>query len=579
MHHPLHLLQSGGRATLSAAERHIAGARNAGPLGILSAIRWGILGELRRVRIGLVAGLLGSLAAVIAMLALRLLWGTPTPPELVGERILPQLSAGQFVMLLIEFEPHPKTGPLFLALLGQVIIGILLVPLVERLARVPEMPPARWPSRRAWLTAAGFALAMEAIAVALFWPVLPENLFGAPVDSARLLTMLSLLLTFTAYALVITLASHWLHRVYGTRATAVAALASPRHQMASSPGERSLLTPMNRRDALAAAGATVLMVAAGAGAIDRLLAQYLASSNLAYEGFGTPARIMSPITPNQHFYVVSKNVLDPVVNSGQWQLELTGLVRTPKIWSHGQVRALPRETRAITLECISNGVGGNLMSTAQWGGVTLQTLLDEAGGALPPASHVLFTSVDGYHTSLPLADVLHARTLLAYDMNGVPLPQRHGFPLRAVVPGRYGEQSAKWLTRIELIDYDFKGFYQSQGWSSAQVETTSRIDTPGCASPLGPVTVAGIAFAGIRGISKVEVSADSGATWHVATLTPPLSDQTWVFWSWLWQPESRGTYTLFVRASDGTGATQTAMQRGTVPDGATGRDSVTVVVG
>lgn len=568
-----------GLSLWTTSEMSLMGTQNAGPRVIAASLGKATLTELRRASVALVAGLLGSLAAVVVMLALRLAWGTPTPPELVGERILPQLTAGQFVRLLIQLEPHPKTGPLFLALLGQVIIGILLAPLYEQVARVPAVPSGRWPSRRAWLTAGALALAMEIGAILLFWPVLPEGLFGDPVDRARLLTMLSLLLTFAAYAATITLATHRLRIAWGAWAAQVSAAHVSHPDRETSGGHLDAVTlPVSRRAALEAAGATVLAVAAGAITIDRLLADYLSSSNLAYEGAPVSSSINTALTPNQNFYVVSKNALDPVVNAGQWELEITGLVRQPKTWDYGHVRSLPNETRVITLECISNGVGGGLMSTATWRGAALQTLLYEAGGTLPAASHVLFTSVDGYHSSLPLADLLKARTLLAYDMNGVPLPHRHGFPLRAIVPGRYGEQSAKWVTRIEVLDYDFKGFYQSQGWSGAQLETTSRIDQPRHAVPLGLVTVSGIAFAGIRAISKVEVSADGATTWHTATLAPPLSDQAWVFWSWLWRPTSPGKYTLVVRATDGTGATQTATQRGTVPDGATGWHRVNVTV-
>jgi DMSO/TMAO reductase YedYZ molybdopterin-dependent catalytic subunit len=168
---------------------------------------------------------------------------------------------------------------------------------------------------------------------------------------------------------------------------------------------------------------------------------------------------------------------------------------------------------------------------------------------------------------------------MAWQMNGEPLSDRHGFPLRAVVPGRYGEQSPKWLTRIEVVDHPYTGgLYQRQGWSSAQLHTMSRIDRPVGLVQHGAVTVAGIAFAGIRGIRHVEVSADSGLTWQQATLLPPLSDQSWVFWTWNWVPPGSGIYTLAARATDGTGAVQTETQRGTVPAGATGWPHVTVQV-
>jgi DMSO/TMAO reductase YedYZ molybdopterin-dependent catalytic subunit len=335
---------------------------------------------------------------------------------------------------------------------------------------------------------------------------------------------------------------------------------------------------LRRREALVAGGAVVLYVGAGGLAIRGLLDNYLARSTLSYDGMSTPSSNGNPITPTDEFYVVTQNVLDPMVVADHWQLEIGGLVRQSRSWTYAQVLRLPSEIRAITLECISNEVGGHLLSTANWRGITLERLLALAGGAEPSGKYVVFTGVDGYQTSLPLADLLQARTLLAWEMNGEPLPMRHGFPLRTIVPGRYGEQSAKWVTRVDLVDHPFKGLYQSQGWSDKQLSTLSRIDTPGTTVSRGTVTVAGVAFAGIRGIQRVEVSSDNGVTWNDATLQPPISDQSWVLWTWQWTPVTTGSYTLVVRATDGTGALQTSTQQGTVPDGATGWHSVRVEV-
>jgi DMSO/TMAO reductase YedYZ molybdopterin-dependent catalytic subunit len=272
-------------------------------------------------------------------------------------------------------------------------------------------------------------------------------------------------------------------------------------------------------------------------------------------------------------------VLDPTVEVGRWRLELTGLVRRPRSWTYEEVQQLPAEARAVTLECISNEVGGRLMSTSLWRGVTLETLLDQGGGiGQVEGKHVVFYGVDGYATSLPLKALLEARALLAWQMNGSALPDRHGFPLRAVVPGRYGEQSAKWVARIDITDQEFKGFYQSQGWSAAPLETFSRIDQPRGTVGTRTVPVSGVAFAGTRGISRVEISTDDGITWNIVTLVPPLSDQTWALWHWLWYPAGPGLYILRARATDGTGALQTAVERGTVPDGATGWPIVHVLV-
>ncbi len=537
-----------------------------------------VLRELRRQSIALLAGLLGSIVAVIVMGVLRLWWGAPTAPELVGERLLPLMSADQFVSLLLRFQPHPKTGPLGLALLGQCVIGTLLGPayaLVQSRLGKRQEPDAVsrlnwWPPRSAWMTAAAFALGMELVAVAVFWPVLPEGLFGDPIDTARLLTMTSLLLTFASYAAVLALAFQAFRRVWGAWAFGTETRPTP------AAAEGILVT---RREALITAGATVAVIAVGGIATNALISEYLARSNIPYEGRGTPGLLTSPITPNADFYVVSKNVLDPTVVADRWRLELNGLVRKPRSWTYPEVLALPSEVRAVTLECISNEVGSNLLSTARWRGVTLEKLLDLGGGVTGvSASHVVFYGVDGFAASLPLAALLQARALLAWEMNGVALPDRHGFPLRAIVPGRYGEQSAKWVTRVEIVDYNFKGFYQSQGWSAAQLETMSRIDQPRGQVRPGGITVSGVAFAGIRGIRQVELSVDGGSTWSAATLVPPLSDQTWVLWTWKWYPATSGQYTILARATDGSGAVQTQAQRGTVPDGATGWPSAKVLI-
>ena len=219
------------------------------------------------------------------------------------------------------------------------------------------------------------------------------------------------------------------------------------------------------------------------------------------------------------------------------------------------------------------------MSTAVWKGVPLRALLDLHGGPQPSASYIAFHGVDGYTVSLPLKEVLDADPLLAYHMNQVELPRRHGYPMRVLIPGRFGEENPKWLTRIELTDHFVQGLYSSQGWNNGPLPTTSRIDLPRGTVQLGqPVAVSGLAFAGYRGINKVEVSTDDGMTWQPATLEPALSKDSWVMWDWSWKPSQRGTYKLAVRATDGTGETQISKERGTVPNGATGYHKITIVV-
>jgi DMSO/TMAO reductase YedYZ molybdopterin-dependent catalytic subunit len=206
--------------------------------------------------------------------------------------------------------------------------------------------------------------------------------------------------------------------------------------------------------------------------------------------------------------------------------------------------------------------------------------LAQHGGALPNASYVAFYSVDGYSISLPLHEVLDADAFLAWQMNGVELPNRHGFPLRALIPGRFGEENPKWLTRVELTDHFVGGLYADQGWYNGPLHLTSRIDRPQGRVTQGQVVeVGGIAFGGSHGIQQVEVSTDKGVTWKVATLQPALSPDAWVLWTWLWRPMLQGQYTLMVRATDGTGELQTAKRQGTVPNGATGYHQVVVTVG
>jgi DMSO/TMAO reductase YedYZ molybdopterin-dependent catalytic subunit len=537
----------------------VLGGRIIRGLSYLRKRRW-------EIGVALVAGLLGGIASLIVMGVLRLWWGTLTPPELVGERVLPLFSAQDFVALLVRFKPNPKTEPLGLTLLGQIAIGALIALPLTRLASQNGSATDRWPTRRGWIVAGSTALVMEIVALVLFWPVLPAGIYGDPYDRARLLSAVSLLLTFSAYAAGTLIASHWLGQrlLVGTR----------EEQLAATP----MTGGITRRAAIETGGAVVLSLAVGAIASDWLLAEWFARSNLSYEGMRTPTNLTSAITPTSDFYVVSKNVLDPTVQVERWRLELMGLVRNPTTWDYATLQRMPSESRAVTLECISNEVGGHLISTAEWRGVTLEALLGAAGGTLPNAAHVIFYGVDGYSTSLPLDALLQARTLLAWEMNSHPLPDAHGFPLRAVVAGRYGEQSAKWVTRIELSDHPYKGLYQSQGWSAGQLSTMNRIDAPGSAAALGPITVAGIAFGGLRAITRVEVSADSGQTWHDAALTPPLSDQTWTLWRWMWRPDAPGRYTLVVRATDSSGKLQIQQVTPGVPNGATGLHSVQVVV-
>jgi DMSO/TMAO reductase YedYZ molybdopterin-dependent catalytic subunit len=293
------------------------------------------------------------------------------------------------------------------------------------------------------------------------------------------------------------------------------------------------------------------------------------------------AGLPSEITPVGRFYTVSKNVFDPAVNAARWTLTVKGRVERPYRLTLDEVRHLPAVTRPHTLMCISNEVGGDLISNAVWKGVALRTVLERAGLA-SGARKLILRARDGYAETVPVATGLRDGTLLAYEMNGAPLERQHGFPVRALVMGLYGIKNVKWLTEIEVVDHDYKGYWAARGWTdTAHYKTFSRIDAPPPTASVRRGTLlraAGVAFAGDRGVSSVHVSVDGGASWQPARVKPALGDHTWVLWAFEWVPAATGIATLAVRAVDGTGASQSPGPKPPLPDGVEGFHGVSVHV-
>ena len=287
------------------------------------------------------------------------------------------------------------------------------------------------------------------------------------------------------------------------------------------------------------------------------------------------------VTPNGDFYRIDTALSVPQVDPNSWQLRITGKVRNPMTLTFAQLLARPTIERYVTLTCVSNEVGDNLVGNARWLGVSLRDLLAEAG-PMPGADQVIGRAVDGFTVGAPTEVLMDGRdAMLAFGMNGVPLPVEHGFPVRMVVPGLYGYVSAtKWLAELELSSFgDFSAYWVPRGWAQqAPIKTESRIDTPrdGSTPRRGDVTIAGVAWAQHRGISKVEVRVDGG-DWHAATLGAVPSVDTWRQWSWTW-PATSGQHQLSVRATDNAGATQTQEPSPPDPDGATGWHTITVNV-
>jgi DMSO/TMAO reductase YedYZ molybdopterin-dependent catalytic subunit len=284
------------------------------------------------------------------------------------------------------------------------------------------------------------------------------------------------------------------------------------------------------------------------------------------------------VTPTPDFYHVSKNVFDPDVSPRNWRLELGGLVDRPLSLSLDDLRALPAVEGFATLACIDNPAGGDLIGNAFWRGVGLADLL-RAAGVRDGAVDVVFTASDDYVDSISIERAMMPGCMLAYEMNGMPLNSAHGAPLRLIVPGLFGLKNVKWIARIDVAASDVKGYWQRRGWDdTAEYQTMSRIDVATAGVVGQPATLAGVAFAGDRGVTRVEVSTDNGASWVAAKLRPPLSPSAWVLWHASWTPQIVGRFEAIVRAVDGTGTPQSSNDSSAFPHGVTGLHRVAVRV-
>ena len=305
---------------------------------------------------------------------------------------------------------------------------------------------------------------------------------------------------------------------------------------------------------------------------------------------GRPSGTIAPrITANQDFFVVTKNAVgDPLVDAAGWRLIVDGEVGSPVQLDFRTLRALPSVEVTKTLECISNftaqcnlaAFGCDLISTARWRGVRLRDVLDLAGGLKPGVVSLAFVSVDEFSAGLPPEIAMDKEALIVYEMNGEPLPREHGYPARLLVPGRYGMKNPKWLAIIRALSQDYLGWYEQRNWNrDGIVKTMARIDVPADGAQLSPGAqrIAGIAYAGTRGIMLVEYSADGGRTWtEAAPLEPPPGKDAMVRWEGSFTLAEGEAVTLIVRATDGDGDVQAAQFTLPQPDGATGRHAIQV---
>ncbi|MCJ1701091.1 molybdopterin-dependent oxidoreductase [Rathayibacter festucae] len=292
--------------------------------------------------------------------------------------------------------------------------------------------------------------------------------------------------------------------------------------------------------------------------------------------------ISSYVTSNDDFYRIDTALSVPSVDPADWSLRITGMVEEEITLTWDELLALPLEEHLVTLSCVSNEVGGDLIGTALWLGYPIRELLARARPTAG-ADMVLSRSIDGFTASSPL-EVLTDEgraSLLAVGMNGQPLPVEHGFPVRMVVPGLYGYVSAtKWVTELKVTTFeDDVAYWSTRGWTErGPIKVESRIDVPrqGQAVPAGTVAVAGVAWAPHTGISKVEVQIDGGA-WQTARLAEAVTADTWIQWVYEWDAIA-GDHVVLVRATDSEGLVQTQDEAPPAPDGATGWHMRTVTV-
>ncbi len=417
----------------------------------------------------------------------------------------------------------------------------------------------------------GAVSGLLAIAVVGFLLLVQDPLSG-PISSAA---------TVVAAAVAGSVSLTWLARMIG-------------RPQADDPasGDAALQTPsaLARRSFLAA-GATVVAV----GGVVTLVGRYLGTQ---LTSVGPPVAIPAPsatlppvpsgadfgiaglspiVVPNDSFYRIDTRLSTPHLDASTWKLRIHGVVEREVTLSYADLLRMPLVERYVTISCVSNEVGGYLVGNAKWTGVSLVSVLDSAG-VQAAATQIVPRSFDGWTAGFPTAHLSGAgsEAMIALQMNGVPLPAEHGFPARLIVPGLYGYVSAtKWLTELELTTLEaFDAYWVPLGWAKqAPILTQSRIDVPRPGSVgAGPLQIAGVAWAPTRGISRVEVKLDT-EPWREAELSLPLSTAAWVQWRTT-VDVAAGPHSVQVRATDGTGETQTETRTPPAPDGARGHHSI-----
>jgi len=506
---------------------------------------------------GFWAGAAGGALVMLVLFAYRYATGMPTLPEALAERMIRLLPYQLFALVLAKLQHLAKPLGFVLAIVTSVIgfgFGGVVYAWGTRQTR-----------RARPLLAALTAVITWVLLTYVFLPFIEGGFLGVPLTTLVTSPAVPMALASVVYAVVLA----FLAGPAGVRPITVASSAAP------ATASQDAVT---RRDVLRRSAIVLVAAAAGGRCVTWIGGAASRVAAAAAQAFALVKGMPPEVTPNGQFYQISKNFFDPTVDVGKWTLDVKGSVSKPlKLTLDEFKKAAPAVERYQTFECISNEVGGDLIGNAKWKGVRVKDLLALAE-VKPGAKTVIWHAADGYTESIPLEIATDPLTLLAYEMNGEPIPQKHGAPVRVLLINRYGMKQPKWLTTIEVSTQEYrstKGYWEQQGWSQdayVKVNSAFRVETKEGAE----LALGGWAFAGNRGISKVEFSPDAGKTWLPAAVKEALGENTWQFWSATWTPPKPGDYTIQVRASDGKGALQPAEPKPTLPDGGQGYHTVKV---
>lgn len=514
--------------------------------------------------------LAGAIAAV-GFLAIyfiaRFIWQIPAVPEAVAERILSFVPPALFEAVVQVLGTLAKKINFYAILVAIVGFGGVLGLLYGRiLARLGSDTSGNGPTTTALLYGLGYGLVLWLVYAVTMSPFVARGFFGLDASVPVYNAVATDVIAFAVFGLVL----GYVRQPFTREAV---------ESGAENALSRRSLAPL-AASGLAVGGAYMFSRTLGTQS-QAYLAGPVETTTTSPAGEEVPIfqegfEGLEPlVTPNDEFYVISKNVIDPTVDVNDWNLTITGMVENTMVLDYETFTAMPTTQQYCTLQCISNEVGGDLIGNALWEGVPLWNLLIQAG-IKPGVKDIVLHAADGYQESIPIAKAQDPNVIAAFRMNGATLPNNHGFPVRLVVPNIYGMKNVKWLTRIEPVDHDFRGFWQQRGWSDeAIIKTMSRIDAPRHGASVSAkvdreVLIGGIAFAGNRGISKVEVSIDEGDNWQEAILGKSLAPFSWVQWKTTWEPPVAANYKIRVRAYDGTGEVQEEKEVEPAPDGASG---------